>query len=215
MDTTPVALVPARDPGRAKSRLAGALDGALRARLAAAMLTDVVAALRAGGVARIVVLAGGPDAARVASRAGAQVLLDDTDAGLDAVLASTARQLDASASLVVPADVPTLTGDEVVALLDHTGDVVVAPTHDGGTGGLLRRVAWTPATAYGPHSAARHLAAARALGLDARRVDLPGLALDVDVPDDLAAATASTALGPATRAVLDGAAVGWDRAAPR
>lgn len=203
MQTTPVALVPARDPGRAKSRLAAALPDGLRAELAAAMLADVVAALRAGGVERVVVLAGGPAAARVATDAGAEVLLDDTDAGLDAVLASAARQLGATPSLVVPADVPTLLGDEVAALLAHTGDVVVAPTHDGGTGGLLRRVAWTPGTAYGPDSATRHLDAARGLGLDAQRLDLPGFALDVDVPDDLTAAAASPVLGPATRAVLD------------
>lgn len=202
-----MALVPAREPGRAKSRLAAALPDALRAQLAAAMLTDVVAALRAGGVARIVVLAGGPSAARVAAGAGAQVLLDDTDAGLDAVIASAARHLGATSSLVVPADVPTLLGAEVATLLAHTGDVVVAPTHDGGTGGLLRRRPWSPATAYGPDSAARHLAAARDLGLVARRLELPGLALDVDVAADLATASASPRLGTATRAVLDRVAV--------
>jgi 2-phospho-L-lactate guanylyltransferase len=63
--------------------------------------------------------------------------------------------------------------------------VLVAPTHDGGTGALLRRPADVIAPAFGVASAAAHLRAARQAGVRAGLIWRPGLARDIDHPADL------------------------------
>lgn len=201
--SAPVALVLVRDPGTAKSRLGPALRPRERAALAGAMLVDVVAALRGAEVGRVVVLAGGDEAAAAARSLGVDVLLDPPGGhGIDAAVTAASRRLRARSSLVVPADLALLRAEDVAALLAQPGDVVVAATSDAGTGGLLRRPAWGIPTAFGPHSAARHLLVARQAGLTAERVEIPGFALDVDEPSDLLAAASSPALGRVTARVL-------------
>jgi 2-phospho-L-lactate guanylyltransferase len=202
MDPRTVVLVPFRDPSSAKTRLSPGFDPEARRSLASAMLVDVVAALQGAGLERIVVLAGGPMAAAAARALGVDALPDPPGGGLDRALAAAARRVRADASLVVPADLPTLRPDDVTAVLDTDGEVVVAPTADGGTGALLRRPAWVMPTSYGGRSAARHLLAARRAGLSATRVDVAGFALDVDVSDDVESALATSDLGPATANVL-------------
>lgn len=201
--TPPIALVPVRDPGQGKTRLSGVLGRQARAALAGAMLADVVSALQGAGIDRIVVLAGGPAASSAATALGVDVLLDPPgERGLDAALAAAARRIRATASLVVPADLPLLTPEDVTTLLATAGEVVVAATHDGGTGALLRRPAWVIDTSYGGRSAARHLLAARSAGYSAERVDLPGFATDVDDADDLRHVAGHPALGTVTAHVL-------------
>lgn len=222
MSTTPppaprrvpvVALVPLRAPGEGKSRLAGVLTVAQRARLATAMAADVVATLRGADVDRIVVVADGPIAAEAATTCDAEVLHDPpavADAGgarrLDVALAAAAARIGpVPALLVVAADLPHLGVDDVTVVLDTDAEVVVAPTRDGGTGGLLRRPGDACGTGYGPGSAARHLALARAAGRRVAEVVRDGFALDVDVTSDLGrlGARGATPVGPHTAAVVD------------
>lgn len=201
--TPPLALVPVRAPGQGKTRLAGVLGREARAALAGAMLADVVAALQGAGMERIVVLAAGSPAASAATALGVDVLLDPPgDHGLNAALAAAARRIRAHASIVVPADLPLLTPADVTAMVATAGEVVVAATNDGGTGGLLRRPAWVVETSYGGRSAARHLLAARRAGFSAERVDIPGFATDVDDADDLRLVAGDAALGQVTAHVL-------------
>lgn len=182
-----VALVPLRAPGQGKSRLAGSLSVEQRAALAGAMLADVAAALTAAPVDRTVVAAGGPSAVAAAAALRLDVVADPPAVGdLDGALRAAAARLGRVGTLVVvAADLPRLRAEDVAALLHGDDEVVVAPTTDGGTGGLLRRPADAIATSYGGRSAARHLDAARRAGLRATRRPLPGFRHDVDVADDL------------------------------
>lgn len=199
----PLALVPVRDPGLGKSRLAGVLAKDARAALTSAMLADVVGALHGAGLRRVVVLAGGPVASSAATALGVDVLLDPPgDHGLNAALTAATKRIRASSSLVVPADLPLLSADDVTTLVGTAGEVVVAATKDGGTGGLLRRPAWVIDPMFGGRSAARHLMAARQAGFSAERVDIDGFTADVDDADDLQDVSGHPALGPVTRRVL-------------
>lgn len=201
-----VALVPLRAPGDGKSRLAGRLAPHDRAALVAAMLGDVVAALVAAGTGTIVVAADGPRAAAVADELGVEVVRDPpvppgtaTAARLDLALAAAAARIGPTpALLIVAADLPRLTADDVGRVLAADAEVVVAPTLDGGTGALLRRPGDACATAYGVGSAARHLDLARRGGRTAAEVVSPGFAADVDVADDLDALAGATDVGPRT-----------------
>lgn len=199
-----VALIPLRAPGSGKSRLAPELSAGERASLAAAMLTDVLTALGDAGLTRRVVVAGGSQAAAAATRLHVDVLRDPPGAtSLDTTLASATRHVSrAGAVLVVAADLPGIRGGEVRGLLETEAHVVVAPTHDGGTGGLLRRPPLVIGTAYGRSSALRHLNLARQAGVTSSTLQLEGFAHDVDTVDDLRAAL-DLELGAATRSFLD------------
>lgn len=198
-----VALVPTRSPGAGKSRLAPGLDVAQRAALGTAMLGDVVAVLEASPVDRVVVAAAGHGAVEAATALGVDVLHDPPRArGLDdAVAAAVGRLPTGSHVLVVMADLPSLCPTDVAALLAADAEVVVAPTDDGGTGGLLRRPADVMGTAYGPGSGGRHARLAAARGRSSEVVQLPGFARDIDTWDDLELLE-RVAVGPRTARFL-------------
>lgn len=216
----PTVLVPLRADG--KSRLAERLGVEARRVLAEAMLVDVVAAVRGAGLTRVVLVAGGAAARAMGLRLGLEVIDDpaddpddgDDDAaddrddgaaggpGLDRALAHAGRRVGGD-TLVLAADLPALTPDDVAAVLAARTPVVVAPTRDGGTAALLRRPDSCLAPAYGVGSAARHLAAAATAGLSSSVVERLGLAHDVDRAEDLEA-PAGLRFGAATTAVLSG-----------
>lgn len=195
------AIVPLRTGG--KTRLRRLLCPSERAALAGAMLADVTTALTAARIVRVIVAAEGPAAVTAADALGLEVVHDVPDGGgLDRALArAAARTTRDAALLVVAADLPRLTGDEVARVLEDPTPVVIAPTDDGGTGGLLRRPADLMRTAYGPGSARRHIRLAREAGVDASVVRTPGFGHDVDTVADLVALRGA-GVGDATASVL-------------
>lgn len=183
------ALVPVKAPAHAKSRLASALSAAERSALATALARDTLGALAAarglGGIA----LLGDADAAAPAALHDCATLADDPALDLSANLAAAALRLGsmgADAVVIVPADLPLLTAAAVEALLAALGPgVTVVPAADGGTNALGLMPPSDGPCCFGVDSARRHLEAARARGLAARRVDLAAFARDVDTVDDV------------------------------
>jgi len=200
-----IALVPLRSPGCGKTRLADALRPELRAALAAAMFADVIGALSAAPVDRILVAASGPEAVAAASALGVDALLDparvtDLNGAIGAAAATLRTGHDL---LVVAADLPRLTGEEIRRVLEADAEVVVAPTRDGGTGGLLRRPADRIPTAYGPGSAGAHRRLAADAGATHAERHTAGFRDDVDIDADLAGLQRGP-VGPATSKLLAG-----------
>lgn len=195
------AIVPLRTGG--KTRLATTLDEGERAALAGAMLADVAAALAGARVGRVIVAAEGPAAIAAAEALHLEVVRDTPGGrGLDRAVAHAAREVEPAAPLlVVAADLPRLASGEVERVLRSRAGVVVAPTNDGGTGGLLRNPADLIDTAYGPGSARHHLRLAREAGVPAATVRTAGFDHDVDTVADLMALGGPT-LGAATAALL-------------
>lgn len=203
MPTPPVVIVPLRAPGVGKTRLAPMLDPDQRAALAGAMVSDVVTALRAASLDRILLAAGGEAAVSAGESLGVEVRPDPPGSGtLDAVLASATEALAANADvLVVPADLPRLTAADVRAVVSSDAQVVLAPTTTGGTGALLRRSSARIATAYGQGSAARHRELARVAGATLGEVRRNGFLHDVDTWEDLLALR-RVEVGASTAALL-------------
>ncbi|MBI4727892.1 MAG: 2-phospho-L-lactate guanylyltransferase [Acidobacteria bacterium] len=190
---------------QAKARLAPALSPEGRRILALAMLADVLPG--ASGAGRVWVLNSDEEAAEIASRAGAEPRDDPAPgAGLNASLeAATTDAIAAGASgvLVLAADVPLVTAEEVRAVAGGPG-VAVAPSLDGqGTNALWRSPPRAIPAAFGGASRPVHEALARARRLEFRTVDLPGLGLDVDRPEDLERLLSLTGGAPETRAALE------------
>jgi 2-phospho-L-lactate/phosphoenolpyruvate guanylyltransferase len=199
--TSATAIVPLRTGG--KTRLSSALGEPERAALAGAMLADVAAALTGAGVGRVIVAAEGPAAIAAAETLRLEVVRDAPGGGgLDRALEHAARVIAPDTPLlVVAADLPRLRPLDVQRLLGAPAPIVVAPTADGGTGGLLRNPAGLMATAYGPDSARRHLGLAREAGQRAATVRTTGFDHDVDTVADLLALREAEA-GPATASLL-------------
>ncbi|HMP55952.1 MAG TPA: 2-phospho-L-lactate guanylyltransferase [Novosphingobium sp.] len=182
------AIVPVKAPGEGKQRLSGALDPGQRDMIVRAMLARVVDAIQsAKGIDRLVLV--GP------SRLGADPtipLLAEPGGGLNpAVCAgfSHAAAHGASRVIVLHADLPDLTAQDCEALASPpAGAIAIAPDRHGtGTNGLSLPL---PAATgfqfgFGSDSLARHRAETARLGLPVVEINRPGLARDIDEPDDL------------------------------
>jgi 2-phospho-L-lactate guanylyltransferase len=91
----------------------------------------------------------------------------------------------------VPADIPLVMPEDIAALLRVHGEVpsiVLAPARDGrGTNAVACSPADVMPLRFGGDSFIAHRRRARAHGIEPQIVRRPGLALDIDTPDDLAA----------------------------
>ncbi|HEY8339242.1 MAG TPA: 2-phospho-L-lactate guanylyltransferase [Egibacteraceae bacterium] len=188
---TTIAVVPLKALAAAKGRLAQELDPERRRELVRWMFSRTIAACcDAAAIARVLAVVGDDEGAALAAEHGAEVLRDSGGGLQEALALADAATRDAAATMVVAADVPLVTGADLDRVWAAGGDaadaaVVVAPTSDGGTGALLRRPPGVIPTAFGPGSAAAHLALAARAGVRAVSVDVPALALDVDTPHSL------------------------------
>lgn len=174
------AVVPVKGLDAGKSRLV--LPAAQRRELTAAFAVDVVSALRASPpVGEVVVVTGDPAVERLLQPFGVRLVPDPGGGLRSAVRTGSATAGPGSALLIVPADLPFLSGTDVTHLLDRYDDGFVPDRSGTGTTLLLQPPGATVDPQYGQDSAARH---AR-LGL--RRLDDVPSALrhDVDSLDDL------------------------------
>ena len=199
-----IVLIPMKPLASAKERLAPALNPDERRRLSLAMLADVIDAAR--DFDRVWVLNSDADAAAVARAAGVEPVDDPAPGkGLNASLDEATKLAIAeggSGILVVSADLAAVTTGDLEALSAAPG-VSLAPDRAGvGTNALWRSPGDAIGLAFGPNSRAAHERLARDGGSDLSVVERPGLAIDVDTPDDLAAAW-SHGVGSHTRKALE------------
>lgn len=194
-------VVPVKRLAVAKTRLAAYGDAA-RQDLALAFAVDVVtAALRADGVVEVLVVTDDGRAAEALATAGARVVADLPDAGLNPALSHGVELLRARADLGVAtlsADLPALQPVDLAAALKAVPDggrAFVADAADTGTTLLAAAPGIALAPGYGEGSRAIHLASGAV-----QLPGAPGLRLDVDTPDDLAEAL-RLGVGAATAAV--------------
>ena len=91
--------------------------------------------------------------------------------------------------LVLPADLPLMTREDILALVERATEppvVVIAPDRrEEGTNALLICPAGLMEYDFGPGSYQRHCERARQAGARLEVVTLPSLGLDLDLPEDL------------------------------
>lgn len=188
-----VVAVPVKDLTHAKQRLTRVLTVTERGELARAMLGDVLRAIAAADLECVWVVTRDPAAAAIARSLGAEPVSEAENRGHTAAVAlaqAEATRRGARVFLTVPGDVPCVTAGELRAMVDevHDGTPVLVPSRSGlGTNGVALAPPDAMALTFGEPSFARHLETARARGLAPRVLALPGLGLDVDAPEDLAA----------------------------
>ena len=188
------AVVPVKEFGDAKQRLAPVLAPGQRRRLAAAMLEDVLAVLApVSGLAGIVVVTREPAAREPAERFGARVVGEHAREGQTAAVTAAAAMLareGAGGMLAVPGDIPLIDAAEIAAVLAAHRPApafTIVPAHDErGSNAVLCSPPDAVPLAFGNDSFPPHLAASRAHGIEPTVLRLPGIGLDIDNPADLA-----------------------------
>jgi len=191
------AIVPVKTFAQAKQRLALVLSAQERARLAEAMLCDVLEQLTTvPQLAGIMVVTADPLAAQVAASFGAHHVLDLLENGVNqAVSAGLDAACQAECPVaIIAADVPFATSTEIAAALSclEQNPVVLAPAEaDGGTNLLALRRVDLIEPSFGEDSFARHRARAHALNLSCGIFRAQGLGHDIDRAEDLLALSSS------------------------
>jgi 2-phospho-L-lactate/phosphoenolpyruvate guanylyltransferase len=179
-----VAIVPYKGDAATKSRLGSAMSAQDRSLLGGRLRDHVLeVASSAEDLAAVALVSTEP--------ADGVHFIADPGLGLNQAVAAGvgwAEEQGAEAVLILPADLPFLTVADVAAMIagqssQHHG--VVAPSKDGGTGGLLLRPPRIIQPAFGYGSARTHRDLLEAAGVEPVILHRSGLALDIDSPEDL------------------------------
>jgi 2-phospho-L-lactate/phosphoenolpyruvate guanylyltransferase len=186
-------LVPVKNLANAKQRLAPVADQSSRSELARAMLFDVLDTL-ATCIDRddVSVVTSDLFAIHLAQQFHFAVIPDqasrsETEAIEIATQVCQSRGVEST--LVIPGDIPLIQPwelDKIFGAAPPEGSVVVPAADGRGTNAIWRRPAGLFPLRFGNDSFKPHLAAARATQKPSVVLSLPGIALDVDNPSDLA-----------------------------
>jgi 2-phospho-L-lactate guanylyltransferase len=185
-------LVPVKNLSGAKQRLAAILDQPTRTELAQAMLLDVLEAVAAWRQRpEVGIVTSDPFAMQLAQQFHFTVIPDNANRGeTDAIETATrfceSRGVDCT--LVIPGDIPLIQSSElegIIAAAPEEGSVLVPAADGRGTNAIWRRPAGLFPARFGNDSFKSHQAAAQATGKSCVVLPLPGIALDIDNPEDL------------------------------
>lgn len=184
-------LVPVKNLAHAKQRLSSILSPEERITLARAMCEDVLQTIADFESRPAVAVATNDSFAReLAKRFNFEVVADDNSGETNAIEMATqfCKQNGATDTLVVPADIPLIEVSELQQIFDRapsSGTLLVPDAAGRGTNAALRSPCDLFPLRFGNDSFLPHLAAAKASRLPCVVLYLPGIARDVDRPEDL------------------------------
>jgi 2-phospho-L-lactate/phosphoenolpyruvate guanylyltransferase len=187
------AIVPVKPLRRGKSRLAGILSQDERANLNQTLLAHTLDTLKATPeIEQVLVVSRDTAALALAREHGARTVQENGAPHLNVALARAtvvANNYATRGVLIVPADLPLITPQDIRYMLEFANEtpvVVVAPdTRRQGTNALLVCPSGLIEYDFGPGSFQRHCERARQAGARLEICELPSLALDMDLPEDL------------------------------
>jgi 2-phospho-L-lactate/phosphoenolpyruvate guanylyltransferase len=186
-------LVPVKALEQGKSRLSVRLSPEERHALSRAMLTDVVTSARsATTVDRVVVVSSDPSLLELARQLEVEAVDEGYPRGLNGAVAVGTEfclHLGATAVLVLLADLPLVTAQDIEGIFQQTNgepQIVIVPCKEGdGTNALLRVPPEVVPTRFGGPSLEAHRKVAREYNITCQTVEIPHIAFDVDSVEDL------------------------------
>lgn len=189
------AIVPVKPLRLGKSRLSAVLGDDERAALNRRFLEQTLDTLKnTPEISQTLVVSRDPAALAIARHYGARTVHEDGAPELNDALARAtllARKYASRGVLVLPADLPLLTKDDLLFFLKFLCEppcVVISPDRrDNGTNALLVSPGGLIACDFGPGSFTRHCAAALKIGAKLEVVRNANIMLDLDTPADLEA----------------------------
>jgi 2-phospho-L-lactate guanylyltransferase len=187
------AIVPVKPLRRGKSRLAGVLSEEERTQLNHSMLANTLKVLsQVPELDHTLVISRDPAALALARDYGAKTLQEDGSPQLNTALRRATAVAQAYANegiLILPADLPLLKTEDIQLLISQAGRppvVVIGPDRRGtGTNALLVSPAGVIDYSFGPGSFQRHCDRATKFCVRLEVCNLPSIALDLDIPEDL------------------------------
>ena len=183
-----VAVVPLKNLKLAKSRLSNILAEGERQELVLAMFDDVLVSLRESPFIDKIFLVADKYFNPIAD---VQMITEIKNRGYDEAIIEAlkdSRVNQAQAMLILPADLPLVSTDELDTLIrdQEDGSIRIAGARDqDGTNALVMKPPSLLATSFGLGSFERHKKFAKALSVKIEEVNLPGLSFDVDTEKDL------------------------------
>lgn len=189
------ALVPVKALAGGKSRLSALLSEDVRHAVSRAMLLDVLTSLRqAQSVDKTVVVSSDATLLALAQDYGTAVVNERHPRGLSGATnigTDFCLEQGATALLVLLADLPLVTADDIDLLFHHAEEVgdgiILTPCKEGdGTNALLRVPPLVLPPFFGGPSLEAHRVAAQRNNVACRVVEVPHIAFDVDSIKDLA-----------------------------
>lgn len=189
------ALLPLKSFVNAKQRLSGVLSPQQRQHFFHFMVEDVLEVLaNHAGIDKLVIVSDDPGAELLAEHYGVDYWPEESlpGSGLNAVVAGFARtvaQRGVDSLLVVHGDLPLLSGaqlDQLIAAHGLAPAVTIAPDrHQQGSNCLLCSPPTVIDFHYGENSLQKHRQASESRGVTMLELALPGIACDIDSPEDL------------------------------
>ena len=197
------AIVPVKPLRRGKSRLAGMLTEDQRTCLNRYLLEHVLTILNEiPEIEHTLVVSRDPAALALTREMGGRTVLEDGAPQFNTAIKRAtivAMTQGAHAVLVLPADLPLIKPSDIKKLLKRGKKppvVVIAPDRrQDGTNGLFVNPAGLIEYGYGPGSFQCHAERTRQSGARLEVIDLPNIALDLDLPEDLETLGGLEALG--------------------
>ena len=188
------AIVPVKPLRLGKSRLSGVISDDERAILNRTFLEQTLDVLRqTPTISQTLVISRDPLALAIARELGAKTVLEDGNPNLNSALTRAtllARNYATRGVLVLPADLPLLTKEDLLLFFEHIKKspcVVITPDrHENGTNALLMAPGGLIKYNFGKGSFARHCELAKEVGASLEIVRNNNIELDLDTPEDLA-----------------------------
>lgn len=187
------AIVPVKPLRRGKSRLANVLTQDERTNLNSKLLAHTLDTLNMiPEIEHVLVVSRDPAALALARDHGARTVQENGESHLNIALTRAtviAKEYSTRGVLIVPADLPLITPEDIRLMVDRIKDppvVVVAPDRRReGTNALLICPAGLIDYEFGIGSFKRHCDSAVQAGARLEICELSSLALDMDLPEDL------------------------------
>jgi 2-phospho-L-lactate guanylyltransferase len=184
------AIVPVKNLSKSKARLSNVLSQEERQLLTLAMLEDVLRALRSSVISRVVVIGSDLTLQALTSRFGLSYIFESSRGLNQATQLATEWCVHngAASTLIVPADVPLITGEDInriVKLGSKERMAVIAPSADGGTNALFQKPPNLIPASFGPDSFINHAKRALSKRIPIKFYYSKNTSLDIDSLDDL------------------------------
>ncbi len=187
------AVVPIKDIGDAKQRLASVLGVEDRRNLFLVMVEDVLATLaKVSTLEGVMIVSRDPEAERLASQYKARLLEESKNRGHTTAVTYAVRVLKqegVDGMLQIPGDIPLVKAAEIEQVLSAhrpSPSITIVPSHDRmGSNCVLCSPPDVIPLRFGENSFYFHLQSARNHGLFPQVLTFPGIGLDIDTPEDL------------------------------
>ena len=179
-------VIPAKAPPYAKSRLSRALTDVRRGELVEAMARRTLLVAREAAPTANILLVSNSHSFRVMARSFGADAIADRGEGINQALRDADATLPPGESmLVLPTDLLSLAAEDVAAITHTQAGCAIAPNRERtGTNALFWKRG-PRAFCFGNGSFDAHIEAAAKQKMSVDIINRPGLAFDVDEPDDL------------------------------